>query len=111
MGKFTEQAIADQGHDVVAVRDVDPAMPDEAILELARQQRRVIVTMDTDFGEMVFGEGSATEGIVLLRTDDAASAEKARILSVIIRGHAGELVGAFTVFARGRVRIHRLKDV
>ena len=109
VGKFAEQAIAEEGHDVLAIRDLDPAMADDAMLELARQQRRVIVTMDADFGTMVFGQGSATEGIVLLRTDDAPSGEKARILTGIVREHADELVGSFTVFARGKVRIHRLK--
>ena len=57
----------------------------------SRAQRRVIVTMDNDFGEMVFGEGSATEGVVLLRTDDAPSSEKQRILSGIVREHGEQM--------------------
>jgi len=46
--------LADLGHDVRPVFDVDPRASDEAILALALQDERVLVTEDKDFGELVF---------------------------------------------------------
>jgi predicted nuclease of predicted toxin-antitoxin system len=46
------------GHDVVETRDrsVDPG--DEAILAWAAEEDRVLVTIDTDFGRIIFAEGA-----------------------------------------------------
>ena len=60
----------DLGHDVRLAGDVDPRMPDDALLEMARQDSRVLITEDKDFGELVFvqrvrGEGSWPADILL----------------------------------------------
>ena len=45
--------LADLGHDVARVSDVDPRMPDDEILGWAVGQRRIILTTDLDFEEMI----------------------------------------------------------
>lgn len=42
------------GHDVTYVAEVLSGEPDRAILTTAQRERRIIVTDDTDFGELVF---------------------------------------------------------
>jgi len=46
--------LVEGGHDVVLVSDIDPRAADEAILDLALREARVLVTEDKDFGELVF---------------------------------------------------------
>lgn len=46
-----------------------PAMPDEEILSGAVAADRVLITVDKDFGELVFREGQAAVGVVLIRFD------------------------------------------
>ena len=44
----------DLGHDVVSALNVDPHAADEALLARAREEQRILVTGDKDFGELVF---------------------------------------------------------
>lgn len=43
-----------QEHDVIFVGDVFPSISDEKVLEIAKKQKRVLITDDKDFGELVF---------------------------------------------------------
>ena len=52
--KSLQKLLADLGHDVRLVADVDPSAPDDDLLNLALQDGRVLVTEDKDFGELVF---------------------------------------------------------
>ena len=53
-GHRLAQWLRDKGHDVVesAKQGEDPG--DEAILEWAASEQRILITMDKDFGELVF---------------------------------------------------------
>ena len=103
------QAIADAlralGHDVAAVRDRDPKMHDTDILAWAVAEQRLVVTMDKDFGELVFHAGMAHAGVLLLRLEGARSAEKANTVNDIISHHASKLPGRFAVYQDGHLRI------
>ena len=39
---------------IKAVRDIDPTMQDEEIIQIAALEKRMVVTMDKDFGELVY---------------------------------------------------------
>lgn len=47
-------ALRESGHDVVWIRMDAPGSRDDDILARAREQSRVLVTFDKDFGEMAF---------------------------------------------------------
>ena len=46
--------LTDLGHDVLSGLETDPRATDEALLALANQEQRVLITEDKDFGELVF---------------------------------------------------------
>lgn len=52
VGKKGEEAVAELGFDVKSLRAIDVRLPDYRILEIAREEQRVVVTMDKDFGEV-----------------------------------------------------------
>lgn len=56
------------GADVVAAAG-RPAMPDEEVLSGAVVQGRVLITNDKDFGDLVFRDGRAAVGVILIRFD------------------------------------------
>ena len=101
-----EQLRAD-GHEVVYVAELDPGLSDDDVLEEARRRDAPLVTLDKDFGELVFRQGRATAGVVLLRLAGLSLASKARVVSAAVEAHASELEGAFTVVTPGTVRIRR----
>lgn len=107
VGRGVERALTDDGHDVVSVRDRDPRMPDDAILAWAAAEGCIVVTMDRDFGALVFQSANPQAGVLLLRMLDATSAEKATTAREIVRDHGDELPGSFAVFQKGRLRIRQ----
>ena len=42
------------GHDVLAVTEMAPSIPDETVLAQANQRGDLLLTGDEDFGELVF---------------------------------------------------------
>lgn len=68
MPRSSGRVLAAEGHDVVFIADQSPAADDRRVLALAREQARVLVTFDADFGELVFQHGEAPPpAIVYLR--------------------------------------------
>ena len=47
-------ALAGWGHDVVSALETAPSATDESLLAWAREEQRVLITEDKDFGELVF---------------------------------------------------------
>jgi predicted nuclease of predicted toxin-antitoxin system len=107
-----DQCIVDrlrvEGHDVLCVADLDPGIDDEEVLALARDGERVLITSDKDFGELVFRQGRAAAGVLLLRLAGLDPAGKAEAVASAVRDHADELRGAFAVVSPGLVRIRRV---
>lgn len=54
IGTAIAGALSDAGHDVVRAIAVAPDADDKAILAYATANRRILVTCDRDFGELVF---------------------------------------------------------
>jgi predicted nuclease of predicted toxin-antitoxin system len=42
------------GHYVIAVAEMMPSLPDEAVLTMANQNEALLLMADKDFGELVF---------------------------------------------------------
>lgn len=81
-----------QGHDVLytAERAVDPG--DAAILSEAHGSARVLLTKDNDIGTLVFRDGMAHAGVLLI-DDLGAPEEEAKLLVDTLRFWEKELGG------------------
>jgi predicted nuclease of predicted toxin-antitoxin system len=105
VGKSVEDWLVDKGYDVKTVRSINPSMTDQDILLLAGQENRIVITMDKDFGELIYLAGQSHAGVLLLRLEEASGWEKSRVVNEILTSHADELVGKFCVYQKGRLRI------
>jgi len=74
---------------------------------LVNQETRLLVTADKDFGELVFRQGRALPGVVLIRLAGLSASRKADIVASALAAHGQELPGAFTVVSPGAIRIRR----
>jgi predicted nuclease of predicted toxin-antitoxin system len=95
------------GHEVLYVAEMEPGISDEVILERGNQHQAVLVTIDKDFGELVFRQKLISKGVVLVRLAGLSLGRKADLVAAAVRQHEGELPGCFTVISPGRVRIRR----
>jgi predicted nuclease of predicted toxin-antitoxin system len=105
VGKRVEHRLRDNGYDVKAVRDMDPRMGDEAILRIAAKEQRMVITMDKDFGELVYKNSLPHAGVLILRLEGAPAMEKVHVVEDILKGHAHEIYGKFCVYLNGMIRI------
>ncbi|HVY02803.1 MAG TPA: DUF5615 family PIN-like protein [Caulobacterales bacterium] len=69
-------ALRDLGLDVVSAAG-RPRLPDEDVLANARAAQRVLVTCDKDFGDLVFRDQRASQGVILIRFDIVTLAQAA----------------------------------
>jgi predicted nuclease of predicted toxin-antitoxin system len=58
-------ALRENGHDVVYIAEVAPRASDAEVLRLARDEARLLLTDDKDFGDLVFRQNWPVAGVVL----------------------------------------------
>ena len=64
----TVAALRADGFDVLAVGEKHRAVSDRAVLAMARESRRWLITFDRDYGELIFKYGEAPPvGLLFLR--------------------------------------------
>jgi len=101
-------ALEAAGHDVTRVSDLHPRMRDPDVLDLARRERRILVTHDKDFGELVFLRGHLATGVILLRLSTGRPGEIARTLVSLVGRLGDRLKGAFATVGDSRVRLRKM---
>jgi len=105
VSKKAEIYFRESGFDVLAIRDLNPSMLDNDILNLAINENRLVITMDKDFGELVFNHKNVHSGVLLLRMEDAGWKQKIDVHSDIFQKHSDELTGSFSVYQEKKLRI------
>ena len=96
--------LTEQGHDVASATEKHPGVSDEALLALAYEEQRVLVTEDKDFGELVFLRGLPHPSIV--RFTDMPVAQKVAAMRKLIERHPDALrAGAIVVVRQHLMRI------
>jgi predicted nuclease of predicted toxin-antitoxin system len=92
------------GHDVATVRERGADPGDLAILALAATEGRALVTIDHDFGALVFRDGATHLGVPRLRP--LAGAALAERTSEHVKAHGDDLAaGAFVTDDGGSARV------
>jgi predicted nuclease of predicted toxin-antitoxin system len=99
------------GHDSVHVRDLDlQRATDQLVLEAARSQDRILISSDTDFGQLLAGSTARKPSVILLRHRSARDAAgQANLVLANLDQVAADLdAGAIVVIEDLRVRVRRL---
>ena len=103
-GKRLADWLRQEGHDVLDSRELGPDPGDRALLEIAAREKRILITIDTDFGGFVFQEGMAHAGIV--RLPDVPSDKRIAIFTELFARHAIDLESGAVITIRGnRIRV------
>ena len=103
------KALSDAGHDVVWAGDWPTDPGDEEILDRARQELRVLVTLDKDFGELAIVGGQPHSGIVRLVA--LSTSQQAQVCAALLAKYGQELeAGAIVTVELGRVRVRPATD-
>jgi predicted nuclease of predicted toxin-antitoxin system len=96
-----------RGHDVTAIaKDYPAALSDREVLAIARRERRVLITNDLDFGQLIVQESLPHRGVILFRLRSASLSLKESRLEFILLHYESRLDQFLTV-TESRVRPHR----
>ena len=96
------------GHDVLAVGEQASGSTDEAVMRLAAQSNRVLLTEDKDFGWLVYVSKMAARGVILLRCAERHRPGMAQKLVRMVDLHTEELHSSFVVITPDKARFSKL---
>jgi predicted nuclease of predicted toxin-antitoxin system len=93
------------GHDATAIaHDYPNGLEDLAVLTIAKVEKRILVTDDKDFGELIFRDHIPHFGVILFRLQDESLSLKQKYLKRVITQYANHLHD-FIVVTDRRIRI------
>ena len=103
-GRRLAEWLRAQGHDVLESQSLGPDPGDRVLLEIAVSQGRILITIDTDFGELIYRHDFPHAGLV--RLPDVPAERRIALLAAVIDRHSSALENRAIVTIRGeRMRI------
>lgn len=80
--------------------------PDPTLIDICREERRCLVTLDLDFGNPLLFKPSEYAGIAVLRLPPKPSPEDLfeTVRTLIVGLRQGEIVGKLWIVQRGKIR-------
>jgi predicted nuclease of predicted toxin-antitoxin system len=101
--------LRDEGMDVVSVLEKKAGMSDDAVITVAKNEERIVLTFDKDFGEKVFKEKRQVEGVILLRFSPESEEAVLRKIQAVLHDFQRELKGNFLTVTPNRVKIRSIQ--
>jgi predicted nuclease of predicted toxin-antitoxin system len=83
------------GHDVIAIAETRPGIEDDQVLQLARSERRVLVTEDKGFGHVMLSAANKHSGVLLIRYPALARSSFGGALAVLLSERDDSLYSRF----------------
>ena len=97
-------------HDATHVHDQElDSAPDSVILKKAREERRILLTHDLDFGELLAASGTVSPSVIIFRLRNMHPNRVNTSLDSIINKHAALLEqGVIVSVDEGQIRVRLL---
>ena len=89
-----------KGHDALETLALGPDPGDKALLELAESENRILITIDKDFGELIFLHRVSHAG--LIRLPDVRMSQRIEMVEEIIETYGPELEERAVITLQGR---------
>lgn len=99
------RALRTAGHEVIAIAEIAKGASDEAIMERAFSEGRVLISEDADFGELLYARGRPSAGVIFVKFDSRARRAKPGAVVEAVAKLGERLRNGFAVIEPGRVRV------
>jgi predicted nuclease of predicted toxin-antitoxin system len=99
------QALRKASFDVTYISEVSPGVSDEAVLQAAVSENRVLLTADLDFGTLVYQQSNKHADVVIIRLSQLSVSDKSKTVLHVLATYGERITTAFTVISSNSVRI------
>jgi predicted nuclease of predicted toxin-antitoxin system len=104
MSHKAKDLLVEAGHDVAWIGDLPSDPGDQEILERANKEKRILITLDKDFGELAVAQGRPHHGMVRLVNFKAL--RQGQVCLQILKDYSKDLENlAILTVEPGRVRL------
>ena len=102
------EALRNEGYDVLYVLESKRGATDNNVLALAFDERRIIITEDKDFGELVYRLKKPAHGIILIRIGVKNRSLKWPRMKKLLNAYPERCTGRFVVIDENKFRFRPL---
>ena len=100
-----------RGYDVKWIPDYNCEIPDEDLLEITNTEKRVLITNDKDFGELIFLQKRLSKGIILIRVKSQSVKIKLKLVKNLLQNYSNKILNHFVVITDKKLRFIAMEDV
>lgn len=101
------RALKEAGYEIFSIQENISGMDDIDIIQLASEKQAYILTEDKDFGDAIVYRKFSHSGAMLLRLSGIPIEEKKRLILTTLHNHPEELLQAFSVLNKKKLRIRK----
>ena len=105
IGKKVALRLRKADWDVASILEESPGAEDSDVLKRARKEKRIIVTLDQDFGALIFRDSNKHVGVLFLRLEKETTENIFQTISRVLRQCGKNLEKKFTVATESQVRM------
>lgn len=98
------------GHDVTSIYETNRGMKDDDILKRSFSELRVLITNDSDFGELIFYRKLPACGVILFRLPMHAPDFFLKRMIDVLSDYHKSLLGHFLLVSETQVRIRPIQQ-
>lgn len=101
------KALISEGYDTQFAGNIMAAAKDSIVLDYAEREKRILITNDKDFGELIFRLHKPSSGVILLRLKIDTPQTRRNYLLKVIKLFGDKLFSNFIVVREDRIRIRK----
>ncbi len=107
LGKHTASFLAQLGYSAFRIKKIYPGAEDIEVLDLSIKREAVLITLDKDFGELIFKEKRVHTGVIFLRLDNQGVYDTNRALAWFLGKYPeSKILNSFTVITIKKNKFH-----
>jgi len=100
-----------RGYDIKWIPEYSCEISDEDLLQLANTEKRILITNDKDFGELIFLQKKLSTGIILFRVKGQRPHEKVKLTRKLLQGYQNKLLHYFIVITKNKFRFIPMEEI
>jgi predicted nuclease of predicted toxin-antitoxin system len=90
--------------DIKWVAEINKQMSNGELMRLSKREKRILITNDKDFGEIVFLQRRLTAGIILFRIKSQDTNKKVKMLKTLLEVYFKKIKNHFVVITEDKIR-------